>query len=168
MSHLFNIEPLWNIEEYKSLNYKLDNHKDQGLIKKYVKAGHRETSMTLYNYFEPNPMPDSIEYIKSYFDLDCTSVAINMFMPGQYLPIHCDLYQAYKKHHDLTESQVINRYIVMLEDGIDGQMLTIGNVVYTMWKAGDTFVWKDCDKHTFYNMSIKSRYAAQITGIKND
>lgn len=165
MSLLFNIEPLWNIDEYKILNYKLDVHKDQDLIRNYINAGHRKESMTLYNYFEPNPMPDSIKHIKSHFNLKCMSVAINKFTPGQYLPMHNDLYQAYKKHHKLLDTQRIYRFIVMLEDGIEGQMLAIENNIHTMWKSGDTFVWSDCEKHTFYNISIKDRYAVQITGV---
>ena len=165
MIHHFNIPPKWNILDYTNLDYKADFHKDQELVDTYVNAGHSRSAIALYNYFEPNPMPDSMTYIKSYFNLLYTSAAVNKFAPGQYLPIHCDLYQAYKTHYNLASDQIINRYIIMLEDGIDGQMLTIANNTYTMWKAGDTFGWTDCDKHTFYNMSLKDRYAVQITGI---
>jgi hypothetical protein len=39
MSFLFNIEPLWNIDNYKILDYKLDFHKDQTDNLRYIEAG---------------------------------------------------------------------------------------------------------------------------------
>ena len=164
MTFHFNIEPVWNMERYRALDYKLDHHKDTDLIQKYLDAGHSAEAMTLYNYFEPNPMPPSIEYICGYFpDLKNISVAVNLFKPGQYLPVHSDLYSAYKKHHCLT-NETIYRYIIMLEDGVEGQMSIIKDKVHTMWKAGDVFGWKDCEKHTFINLSTEDRYAVQLTG----
>ena len=164
MSLHFNIEPVWNMERYRALDYKLDHHKDTNLTQKYLDAGHSAEAMTLYNYFEPNPMPPSVEYICSYFtELEKISVAVNLFKPGQYLPVHVDLYDAYKKLHGLT-NEIIYRYIIMLEDGVDGQMSVIGDEAHTMWEAGDVFGWKDCDKHTFYNLSTEDRYAVQLTG----
>ena len=165
MSLHFKIDPVWNMERYRALDYKLDHHKDTELIDKYLEAGHSAKAMTLYNYFEPNPMPPSIECICSYFKgLENISVAVNLFKPGQYLPVHSDLYGAYKKHHGLT-SETIYRYIVMLEDGLDGQIITVGNEAFTMWKAGQVYGWQDCEKHTFINLSTEDRYAIQITGV---
>ena len=161
----FNIEPVWDINVYKDLDYKLDHHKDLELVQQFLDAGHSADAMTLYNYFEPNPMPKSIDYIKKHFNLKHLSVAVNLFKPGQYLPVHKDLYGAYKKHHSITDA-VIFRYIVMLQDGLDGQMITIGSNVYTNWNAGDVFGWEDCDKHTFYNLSTEDRYAVQLTGVQ--
>jgi len=80
------------------------------------------------------------------------------------LPVHTDLYGAYKKHHGLT-NETIYRYIVMLEDGVDGQISIIGDQVYTLWEAGDVFGWKDSEKHTFINLSTEDRYAVQLTGV---
>jgi hypothetical protein len=164
MSLHFNIEPVWNMERYRALDYKLDHHKDTDLTQRYLDAGHSAEAMTLYNYFEPNPMPPSIEYICSYFtELKNVSVAVNLFKPGTYLPVHVDLYKAYKKHHNLT-NEIIYRYVIMLEDGVDGQIISVGDDIYTKWEAGDVFGWKDCDKHTFYNLSTEDRYAVQLTG----
>lgn len=164
MSLLFNIEPLWNIDEYKILNYKLDVHKDEHDNQIYIEAGHLAQSLSLYNYFEPNPMPDSIEYIKSFFNkLSNISVAINLFKPGQYMPIHYDRFESYKHYHNLKNASIC-RYMVMLEDNQPGQMLQIGNSVYNIWQAGAVFGWCNYDLHTFYNLSLRDRYAVQITG----
>jgi hypothetical protein len=165
MSHLFNIEPLWNIEEYKSLNYKLDKHKVEEDNKKYIEAGHLPESLSLYNYFEPNLMPDSIEYIKQHFlKIKHTSVAINLFKPGQYMPIHYDRFEAYKKHYGLKDCSIC-RYMVMLEDSRPGQMLQLGSTIYNIWSAGAVFGWCNRDLHSFYNLSLQNRYAVQITGM---
>lgn len=160
----FSIPVNWSIDDYKKLDYKLDHHKGNEDNKKYIEAGHLTQSLTLYNYFEPNPMPNSIKYIKSYFNLKNMSVAVNLFTPGQYIPIHYDRYSAYKQVHRLNDDSNIGRYIVMLEDSYPGQMLQINNDIYNNWSAGDVFGWINDTVHTFYNLSVYNRYAVQITG----
>lgn len=165
MNGLFSIEPLWNIQDYKTLKYKLDKHKGNEDNCRYIEAGHLPESLTLYNYFEPNPMPQSIEYIKSHFkELKNVSVAINLFKPGQYIPIHYDRFDTYKRVNNLGNNCSICRYMVMLEDSVPGQMLQIGDTVYNNWKAGKVYNWCNYALHTFYNLSTENRYAVQITG----
>lgn len=165
MSLHFNIEPKWNIDDYKALNFKLDKHKNEDDNQRYINAGHPKDALTLYNYFQPNPMPDSIEHITKYFTkLSNISVAVNLMRPGQYIPIHYDRYDAYKKYHGLGNNCGIARYLVMLEDSQPGQMLNVNNIVYNNWKAGGVFGWYNNDIHTFYNLSTKDRYAVQVTG----
>ena len=167
MTTHFNIEPNWNIDEYKSLNFKLDKHKNEADNQRYINAGHPKDALTLYNYFEPNPMPASIDYIISQFKyLKNISVAVNLMKPGQYLPIHSDLYGAYKKHHRVSGKYDICRYLIMLEDSQPGQMLYVSNLVYYNWRAGGVFGWRNNDVHTFYNLSTENRYAIQLTGLR--
>lgn len=166
MSRRFSIDPKWNIDAYKSLNFKLDKHKKNEDNQRYIDAGHPKDALTLYNYFEPDPMPESIEYIKTFFtDLKHISVAVNLMKPGQYMPIHFDLYGAYKKFHNLQDGCGIARYLIMLEDNAQGQMLQIGDLIYNKWQAGDVYGWANADIHTFYNLSCVDRYAVQVTGV---
>lgn len=164
-----NIQPLWNIRDFYDLEYKFDVHKDSDLLELYRDSGHRMESMNLYNYFEPNPMPAAInQHIKPSFSfLDDLAVAVNLFSPGQYLPYHKDLYQKYRKFHD-AENRSIMRCILMLEDGVPGQILEIGTNVYSCWSAGSWFSWADEENHAFYNFSTRNRYGVQITGIVKD
>lgn len=164
------ISPEWDITDFYDLNYKLDKHKDQQLIDNYIATGYASDALTLFNYFEPNPMPDCIySYIKPYFSfIEKMSVAINLFCPGQFIPQHSDLYQKYMTANEITSIENIVRYIVMLEDGVPGQIIGIGNSTHTMWKAGDCFSWMNTEPHAFYNFSISNRYAVQITGIISD
>jgi len=161
------ISPSWNINEFRDLEFNLAFHKDQKLIQEYLDLGYSEHSLSLYNYFEPNKMPSSVEsYIKPYFNfLENVSVAINLFRPGQFIPYHSDLYQRYCEVNQITDINSLMRCILMLEDGKPGQILEIENQAVVSWKAGDWFFWKGAEKHAFYNFSKSDRYAIQVTGV---
>lgn len=160
------IQPKWKIEEFKSLNYKFDTHKDDALLNEFANCGHSKMYMTLWNYFEPNPFPSVVwDYIIPQFNLDHVSVAINMFSPGQYLPLHSDLYGKYKQHHSLTD-ETITRHVIMLEDSVPGQISQACGRTIGEWRAGDWISWDNDDIHAVYNMSTVDRYAIQLTGTK--
>lgn len=167
MIEITHIDPKWNIEDFYSLNYKKDVYKGSSLLKTYVNAGHNEESLTLYNYFEPNPMPECIDsYVRPIFSfLKNLTIAVNLFKVGKFVPQHEDRYDRYSKIFNLPSIDPIVRYVIMLENGIPGQVLEVNDECYTMWKAGDCFGWKNTTKHSFYNFSLKDRYALQITGV---
>lgn len=161
------IDPQWDIKEFKALNYKADTHKDQGLLEEYAQVGHNMESMTLYNYFQPNPLPECVEqYIIPCFDyLKNIGIAVNYFKPSQYLPVHVDLYGKYSAVHKLDDEE-ITRIIIMLEDSQLGQISQVGDETVGKWSAGDWFQWDKDDPHAFYNFSKHDRYAIQLTGTK--
>lgn len=165
MSNSGYIKTTWNINNFKSLEYKFDTHKDDNLLTRFENAGHNRQSMTLYNYFEPNPMPPVVFEIANLFSLDNVSVAINLFKPGQYLPYHVDLFQKYRQVHGLEEDAKISRIIVMLEDSEYGQISQVRDQTYGKWSAGFYLKWYEPDFHAFYNFSTTDRYAIQITGV---
>jgi hypothetical protein len=159
--------PEWNVEEFKTLNYKFDTHKDSELLDRYENLGHSRLNMTLYNYFEPNPMPEVISrYVLPKFShMSHISVAVNLFKPGQYLPVHVDLFGRYREVHKLGSSAKIARAILMLEDSEPGQISQACGETYGEWRAGFWLQWEEPDPHAFYNFSMKDRYALQITGV---
>lgn len=160
------IDPFWDILEFKKLNYKLDVFKDPSLIDQMAAAGHLREQMTMYNYFEPNPMPTPVyDYIVPKFDfLENINVAVNLFKPTQYIPVHVDLFGKYKELHNIADESKIRRIILMLEDSVDGQISVVNNTAFSRWSAGNWFGWEAPDPHAFYNFSVKDRYALQITG----
>jgi hypothetical protein len=159
------ITPCWNMQQIKNLEYKDDYHKDTPLIKKYIDAGHSSKHITIYNYFEPNPMPDSSAQVKKHFKrLGNLSLAINKFTPGQYLPMHHDLYGNFKLLHCLDDDVAIIRIMVMMEDSSPGQILQIGDNSWSKWRAGEWMGWINTTEHASYNFSMSNRYAWQITG----
>jgi hypothetical protein len=162
----FNIEPEWDVSEFYNLDYFLTTHKDENLLDEYESVGHNKNSMTLYNCHEPSYMPQCLyDYIKPKFDfLDHIALAINLFKPGQYLPVHQDIFGKYKKIYNISFEKVV-RYVVMLEDSFPGQIIQISDLSFSKWKSGDCFGWQDTQLHAFYNFSMKDRYAVQVTGV---
>lgn len=156
----------WNIDDFKNLIYKFDP--DPKISEEYSSVGHFLESMKFYNCFENN-IPFTLDSIKENFDfLLNVRVAVNLFTPGQYIPLHFDRYERYVKLNQITDPTSITRIMLMLEDSVPGQFLQIENTVHSTWSAGDWFSWKYITPHAFYNLSKKSRYSLQITGTSND
>jgi len=160
------IIPNWNIEQFKNLQYLLTTYKNEGVLNQYVDVGHNKSMISLYNYHEPNPMPNSVlNYIKPHFKfLDNICIAVNYFKPGQYLPLHVDVFGKYVEVQKVDPTKIV-RYMVMLENNYPGQILQIKNKCISDWSAGDCFGWAYNDPHAFYNFSMNDRYAIQVTGI---
>lgn len=167
MLKIGHLNPNWARTDYTELPFKYDTPSDTGnfqLTHEYMKAGHNYYNMSMYNYFEPNPMPAFVNYIKSQFShFKNISAALNLFKPGQYLPYHVDLFERYKKVNNIVDEQIV-RVIVMLEDSHPGQISHVCDSTIGDWRAGDWFQWDAADYHTFYNLSLHNRYAVQITG----
>lgn len=158
------IDPQWNIQDYINLKYNRDTVSYEYLTN-FLNAGHSRDQMCLYNYFEPNIMPASVDYIKNKFNfLKNLTAAVNLVLPGQYMPVHQDLYLKWKTVHNITDIKKIMRVIVMLENNEDGQFLQIEKTIYNNWQAGDWYSWIGETKHAVYNFSTKNRYAIQLTG----
>jgi hypothetical protein len=158
------IDPQWNIQDYVNLKYNRDtvNHE---CLTTFLNAGHSRDQMCLYNYFEPNIMPASVDYIKSKFNfLKNLTAAVNLVLPGQYMPVHQDLYLKWKTVHNITDTKKIMRVIVMLENNENGQFLQIEKNIYNNWLSGDWYSWVGETEHAVYNFSTKNRYAIQLTG----
>jgi hypothetical protein len=165
INFLGHIPPNWNLAEYYNLNY------NQATINKlyldrYVSCGHNSDQIKVWNYFEPNPMPSSTEYIKNQFkNLKFLSAAVNLMLPGQYLPHHSDLYERWMLFHNVTNIANVYRAIVMLDNSLPGQILQINTNTFDNWQAGDWFAWAGETSHAIYNFSTQNRYAIQLTGL---
>lgn len=160
------IEPNWDIRDFYNLDYVLATHKDEELVEQYLNSGHSKEKLSMYKYQLPNTMPKCVdEYIIPHFNFwDKVSPAVNHFKPGQYLPLHTDLYGRYVEINDVDSDKVM-RCMVMLEDSSPGQILQIADIAHCKWNAGDCFYWKYDEIHAFYNFSMKDRYAIQVTGV---
>jgi hypothetical protein len=161
-----NINPNWDVGDFKKLEYNLCTHKDKKVLDQYLNSGHDPKWLSIYNYHEPNPMPNVVgNYIKPYFNfLNNICIAVNYFKPGQYLPLHVDVFGKYVEVQKVDPTKIV-RYMVMLENNYPGQILQIKNKCISDWSAGDCFGWAYNDPHAFYNFSMNDRYAIQVTGI---
>ena len=160
------VDPKWIITDFENLNYTFSTHRDEELVEDYVKSGHNRENMSMYKYHLPNKMPACIDdYILPKFNfLDNAAPAINYFKPGQYLPLHIDLFGRYAEIFNANPKNII-RCMVMLEDSSPGQILQVKDTAHCKWKSGDCFYWNYDEIHAFYNFSMNDRYAVQITGI---
>ena len=155
----------WNMENFKKLPYKLDP--DLIMCEEYVAVGHHLESMKFYNCFETD-IGFSLDSIVKNFDfLSNIRIAVNLFTPGQYIPLHSDKYERFSKLNKLSNLDSVVRIILMLEDNVPGQFLQIEDKVIYSWQAGDWFAWKSIAQHAFYNFSKQNRYSLQITGTLN-
>jgi len=153
-----------DLSEFHNLDYKAATI-DEIYLSKFIEAGHNYEQIQLFNYFEPNPMPKVVEEIKSHFSyLKHLTAAVNFVPPGNYLPLHADLYQRWREVFQVSDVNSVHRYIVMLGKSSPGQILQVGNRCYSTWEAGDYFGWTGSKEHAIYNFSLGYRYAIQLTG----
>ena len=156
----------WNLDSVADLAFKKDYHKDLDLIDQYVRSGHESSKMIIYNYWEPNPMPQGITDIKGFFsELNHVTLAIHRTPPGCYLPLHQDLYGRYRATFGISQDSSIVRAIVMLTKSEPGQIIQIDQKTHGHWQAGQVFSWRDQTPHAIYNFSMHDRFAVQITGV---
>ncbi len=157
------IIPYWNIDYFKNLDY-VENP-DPVICKEYIEAGHTLESLTIFHCIEPKFLDfDRSKILKHFKNLKFPTFAVNLFKPGQYIPMHIDRYDRYKTLYEVTD---IVRIIIMLENSEPGQIIQINNSTIGSWKSGDWFSWKNQEPHAFYNMSKRDRYALQLTGAVN-
>lgn len=166
MENFGNIPVSWHIDNFKNLPFKLDP--DLEMCNEYALTGHSLTSMKFYNCFETAIGFALHDVVKHFNFLSCIKIAVNLFTPGQYIPLHSDKYERFIKIYNLDNANSVERIIVMLENNVPGQFLQIENKVFSAWRAGDWFAWSNCTRHAFYNFSKENRYSLQITGLRSD
>lgn len=90
--------------------------------------------------------------------------------PGCSLMWHFDTYATFVRYNGIDEDNVHNvcRTAVMLNDWDRGQVLQVGDEVYTHWNAGDTYTWKGDTWHGMANFGPSDIVIAQITFLDED
>lgn len=90
--------------------------------------------------------------------------------PGCSLMWHFDTYATFVKFNNIEENQAHNvcRTAIMLEDWDRGQVLQVGDEVYTHWSAGDTYTWKGDTWHGMANFGPSNCVISQITFLDED
>jgi len=90
--------------------------------------------------------------------------------PGCSLMWHFDTYATFVKYNEIEEDNVHNvcRTVVMMNDWDRGQVLQVGDEVYTGWQAGDTYTWKGDTWHGMANFGPSNIVISQITFLDED
>ncbi|NMY21354.1 hypothetical protein HBO24_14055 [Pseudomonas sp. WS 5410] len=84
--------------------------------------------------------------------------------PGQMLPLHIDMYNAYRRNTNLEINQ-ISRYLVALSNWDWGHYFNVGNSIWHQWQAGDIITWSPFMYHASANCGRKNKITMSITGI---
>lgn len=154
----------WSVDQHRNLLYSKESHRNSLELDAWENMGHHRDSITIFicQFKEPDVW---FAYIANYFSfLSELKFAFHKLTPGHYLPTHSDSYGFYRQQHAIDDLNQIMRYIVFLEDWQDGQLLTVGDRVYTKWMAGDCVGWKGKTPHAAINFGTTDRYTLQITG----
>mgnify|MGYP003637003876 FL=1 len=90
--------------------------------------------------------------------------------PGCQLMWHFDTYATFVKYNNIEENNVHNvcRKVIMMNDWDRGQVLQVGNEIYTHWSVGDTYTWKGNVWHGMSNFGPSEVIVAQITFLDED
>ena len=90
--------------------------------------------------------------------------------PGCSLMWHFDTYATFVRYNNIEEDNVHNvcRTVIMMDDWDRGQVLQVGEEVYTHWQAGDTYTWKGDTWHGMANFGPTNIVVAQITFLDED
>jgi len=90
--------------------------------------------------------------------------------PGCSLMWHFDTYATFVKYNQISEDKAHNvcRTVVMMNDWDRGQVLQVGDEVYTGWVAGDTYTWKGDTWHGMANFGPSDIVISQITFLDED
>ena len=90
--------------------------------------------------------------------------------PGCSLMWHFDTYATFVKYNNIEEDNVHNvcRTVVMMDDWDRGQVLQVGDEVYTGWIAGDTYTWKGDTWHGMANFGPSDIIISQVTFLDED
>lgn len=90
--------------------------------------------------------------------------------PGCSLMWHFDTYATFVKYNNIEETQISNicRTAIMMNDWNCGQVLQIGNKMYSHWQAGDTFTWKADSWHGLANFGPSDIIIGQVTFLDDN
>ena len=90
--------------------------------------------------------------------------------PGCSLMWHFDTYATFVKFNNIDKDNVHNvcRTVIMMDDWDRGQVLQVGDEIYTSWMAGDTYTWKGDTWHGMANFGPRDIVCSQITFLDED
>lgn len=150
--------------DFKNYSYEYELFRNEDQLGKWISAGHNIENTKIGVKQISNT--SSFDNIKNQFPhIKNIGICFHVLQPGNYLPEHRDQYSFFAKLHKIECLNDIERSVVFLEDHKSGHFLTVGNKVYSKWKAGDYVSWKGTTPHSAINLGVDSRYTLQITGL---
>ena len=162
------VNPWWD-DSFKQLDYVYYPLKNTHDEERWKQQGYGCLTLNGGLYNMSQSIPEYAQPFFTLFDLDNVGIAFYRMNTCEALPLHNDSYTSYRKMFDITDSSVIWRGIVFLENWKSGHYFEIDGVAHMNWHAGDYVIWNDSVPHFAGNFGVEPRYTMQITGMqKND
>ena len=159
------IDPTWDDNDYKKLNYEYLPHKDQSMVNGWIQNGYTNMNLNGSIVIEKNIIPTCANKIIK--KLNWKEVGVHMYKmnTGDILPMHSDHYLTYQRIHNIKDPTIIWRCLVFMEDWKSGHYFEMNKNPIMNWKAGDYVVWNYDMQHMAANIGLEPRYTMQITGM---
>ena len=138
-----------------------------GYTQSYIQAGHSPITLLLDRCHLDNNQPEIAAVVDYFSFLELPSFCVHRLKPGRYIPTHSDHYAYYANKYNITNLNIIHRFIVFLEDYQDGHILVINDRAYLSYKAGNVCSWSGTTPHAALNYGLTPRYTLQVTGVHN-
>lgn len=153
----------WN-DDYKTLDYITDYVTSGDTQQQWTAQGHLSAAVVIANYHSVRPMPAWVKEFDQYFpNFENFAITLHRIDVGRYFPKHADYYKKYKEVFNIPNGQDVHRMVMFFEDRKPGQFYEIDDVVYTDWKAGQVYQWKNDTTHMVANLGESPRYALIAT-----
>lgn len=156
------IDVCWQSKDFVDLDYEIYNAYGRDDMAKYKSELYKNT-IGNYVYHLPKVMPNFVADVLEHFPYKIKTPAINKLSPGQVLPLHKDLYTKFCQIYDVSDLNMITRYIVFLENAKSGHLMQIQDNFVSNWQAGDVISWQGATSHAAFNIGYEDRYVMQIT-----
>ena len=166
MFHLpTNIKIDWQ-DNHKNLDYVYEDFKDFNKINQWKNCGFdlKQLKIGLHQLKEPYAWMKCVTDVVDSLSIKNPTYCIHCLTPGNFLPMHSDLYGYYANKNSINDLTKIIRIIVFLDNAEPGQLLIVNNVSYINYKKGDIAWWTGKTPHLAANLSEINRYTLQITG----
>lgn len=160
------IKPWWT-NEHTLLDYNYFKVRQIELLDKWRDEGFdsfMRYDIGARDFYSADDCPEFAKPFFTLFNWNNIGISFLKLAPGNGLPEHRDMYQAYKKNLQLPEEADVWRCNIFLEDWQPGHYFDIDRFGRANWRAGEYTVWKNDVSHSAINFSPINRYTMQITG----
>ena len=154
-------------KKHKELNFSYEDFKDPVKIDEWANCGFdlQRLKIGLHQLKEPYSWMSCVDNVINRLHIKNPAYCIHCLTPGNFLPMHSDLYAYYAKQNNVINLNKIIRIIVFLDDAVPGHLLIVDKDCYSNYQRGDTAHWIGTTPHMAANLSQVNRYTLQITGI---
>lgn len=158
-----NLTPSWQAahRELSYIHEPFNNHID---VERWQSLGFSQTRFTGDMYDMRFAEPRWMASVREVLPMKNFAWSVYRMRPGDILPEHSDIYLRYRQIYNLTNTDIIRRYIIFLEDWQSGHYFEIDGTPLVRWQAGEGLYWHGDTPHIAANLGTTARYTLQITG----